>query len=162
MANGSGSKLKRSRTMQGCGPTGIRRPVGSGAVMKMGHRRRGWINLCGKRSGCTSEGPSAGQLYQCLSADESAWNVCVARKGQALSGASNSGKSLRVVQTTLGRLYPSCSAILRNDMHCSLRVRTLTRSTLFFLPPLPWADFHRNRRRVSGGGDVGTVNFKGG
>jgi len=64
-----------------------------------------------------------------------------------------------MTRSTLDRLHPSCSAILRNDMPCSLRVRTLTRSTLFFLPPLPWAYFHRSRRRVRGGGDVGTFNI---
>lgn len=39
-ANGLGSKPKRGRPGQGCGPTRIQRPRGSGGAMKKGHRRR--------------------------------------------------------------------------------------------------------------------------
>ena len=43
-----------------------------------------------------------------------------------------------MTRCTLDRLHPSCSAIFRNETPCSRNARTLVRSTLFFLPPLPW------------------------
>ena len=83
-ANGAGSKPKRSRAGQGCGPTRIQRPLGSGGVRKKGHRRRGSRNFCRKRSGCCSEGHSS---------------VCKTLRRQDLSGTSSSGKSFRVLLT---------------------------------------------------------------
>ena len=50
-ANGPGSKPKRGRTGQDCGPTRIQRPRGSGGVMKKGRRRRVLRNFYAKLFG---------------------------------------------------------------------------------------------------------------